>query len=85
MSIVIPAIGTAVAVYYLHGYLSGVSYFVVHTTTAKLIYVLLGLTVFCMAHIYQRLIAVVVALAIGGILMTLSGMALCHWLKARYV
>lgn len=82
MSIVIPAIVTAVAVYYLHGYLSGVSYFVVHTTTAKLIYVLLGLTVFCVSHIYHRVIAVVVVLAIGGTLMTLSGMALWHWLKA---
>lgn len=40
MSILIPAVVTTIALYYLHRFLSGVPFFVVHTTTAKLIYVL---------------------------------------------
>lgn len=80
VSILVPSAVTAIAIYYLHGALSLLTFFVVHTTMAKLIYVFVGLTIFCISYTLRKLIVCLIFFAIGGTIFTLVGMGIWQWL-----
>ncbi|ATQ74200.1 hypothetical protein CR152_06575 [Massilia violaceinigra] len=80
VSILVPGTVTALAIYYLHGALSLLPFFVVHTTTAKLIYVFTGLTLFCISYALRKLIVCLAFLAIAGTIFSLVCMGIWQWL-----
>lgn len=80
VAVLVPAAITAIAIYYLHGALSPLPFFVVHTTTAKLIYVFTGLAVFCLSYILRKLIVSLVVLAVAGTIFVLCAMGVWQWL-----
>ena len=80
ISILVPMAVTAIGIHYLHAVLSRLPFFVVHTTTAKLIYVFTGLTLFCIGHTFRRLIVSLLVLALGGTILALCGMGIWQWL-----
>lgn len=80
IAILVPLVVTAVGIYYFHSALSALPFFMLHTTTAKLIYVVVGLGLFCIAHALRKLIVSLVVLAIGGTILTLSGIGIWQWL-----
>ncbi|MDQ1832769.1 hypothetical protein [Massilia scottii] len=80
ISLLVPAVVTAIGVYFLHATLSVLPFFVVHTTMAKLAYIFTGLVLFCLGYAFRKLIVVLVFLAVAGTIFTLCGIALWHWL-----
>lgn len=80
ISIIVPAALTAIVVYSLHSFLSSLPFFVVHTTAGKLLYVLTGLTTFCISYTLRKLIVSLIFLGVMGTILALCGMGVWQWL-----
>lgn len=82
MDFLIPALVTGIGIYWLHGWLSPMAFFVLHTTVAKVIYVFTGLCLFCVGHTYRKVILAIVSLlfAIGVFVVMVA--AAWQWLTA---
>ncbi|WP_343728335.1 hypothetical protein [Duganella sp.] len=79
LDMAIPCIVTAVGVWLLTMLLPKVHFFVVHTTTTKLIYVVCGFTVFVASYAYRKLIAALGVIAFFGLILFCLGMAFLEW------
>jgi len=80
LNVAIPAITTAIGVWLLTSFLPQYHFFVVHTTTTKLIYVSLGFVLFMLSFVYRKLIVGVVVIAFFGMLAIIAGTAFLAWL-----
>lgn len=82
MDIAVPSAFTAIGVYLLVCTMGVLPYFVVHATTAKLIYVVVGFFLFIIGYRYRKLIVTLVALALLGMFLWTAGGAFRNWLMA---
>lgn len=82
MNILVPAVVTAIGIYFLHGWLSPMAYFMVHTTTEKVIYLVSGLILFCLGYTFRKLIVALVALLVVVGIFFLMGAIIWQWLSA---
>lgn len=80
VTIVIPLVLAAGGVYYLYGILSVTAFFIVHTTTAKLLYVVTGITLFCVGYVFRKLIITMIVLAVMLAILGITGFAFFEWL-----
>lgn len=79
LDIAVPSVVTGIGVWILTGVLPTFHFFVVHTTTTKLIYVLCGFTIFVMSYAYRKLIVMLGVVAFIGMILLLAGMAFFEW------
>lgn len=82
LGVAVPSVFTAIGVYILVCTMGVLPYFVVHATTAKLIYVVVGFFLFIIGYRYRKLIVTLVALALLGMFLWTLGGAFWHWLMA---
>ena len=82
MDLVVPSTVTAIGVRLLYQWIDHLSFFMVHTTISKLIYVIAGLFLFSFGYTYRKLIlALAVFTVIGGFFL-LGSMAFLGWLTS---
>ncbi|HJV87892.1 MAG TPA: hypothetical protein VJ698_20645 [Noviherbaspirillum sp.] len=79
LDMAIPSIVTGIGVWLLTMLLPRFHFFVVHTTTTKLIYVGCGFAIFVMSYAYRKLIAVLGVIAFFGLILFCVGMAFLEW------
>lgn len=82
LDVAVPCVFTAIGVYILVCTMGVLPYFVVHTTAAKLIYVVVGFFLFIIGYRYRKLIMTLVALALLGMFLWTGGGAFRNWLMA---
>lgn len=79
LDMAIPSIVTGISVWLLTMLLPKLNFFVVHTTTTKLIYVVCGFTIFVVSYAYRMLIAALGVIAFFGFILFCVGMAFLEW------
>lgn len=82
LNMLIPAAVTALGEYFLHGWLSGMAYFMVHTTAAKVIYLVTGLLLFSLGYCYRKLIVGLIALLVVLGIFFLTGAVIWQFLSS---
>lgn len=82
LDLLVPSALTGICIYWLHKYMEVMPFFMEHTTTAKIIYIVTGLTLFSFGYIYRKMILlfVVTVLALGA--MGSICMSMYRWLMA---
>jgi hypothetical protein len=80
LDMAVPSLVTAISVWVLTIVLPTFHFFVVHTTTTKLIYVVCGFTVFVLSYAYRKFIAMLGVIAFIGMILLLAGMAFLQWM-----
>lgn len=79
LDVAVPSLVTAIGIWMLSHILSTVHFFVVHTTTTKLIYVALGFTIFVLSYAYRKLIVALGMITFFGFVLFCGGMAFLGW------
>jgi hypothetical protein len=82
VDIVLPGFLTYLGVKALSTALEYYHFFMVHTTTTKLINIVAGLIIFCIAHTYRNLIVALAFLAVVGVIALGMFAEFFHWLFA---
>ncbi|MTV41938.1 hypothetical protein [Duganella radicis] len=79
LDIAVPSVPTGIIVWILTEFLPKFHFFVVHTTTTKLIYVGVGIIAFLMCYAYRKLIATLAVIAFFGFILFCAGMTFLEW------
>ena len=79
LDVLVPSLITWIGVWMLSHVLSAVPFFVVHTTTTKLTYVVFGISVFLLSYAYRKLIVALGVIAFFGFVLFCIGMAFLGW------
>lgn len=82
MDIAVPTAFTAIGGYVLFRLIDILPFFMVHTTTAKLVYVFAGFFLLCIGYAYRKAIAALVLFAFFGMILLIAGGAFWPWLMA---
>ncbi|WP_409268560.1 hypothetical protein [Massilia sp. BHUDP2] len=79
LDVAVPSVVTGISIWMLSHLLSTVHFFVVHTTTTKLIYVVSGFAVFLLSYAYRKVIVAMGVIAFFGFIVILVGAAFLEW------
>jgi hypothetical protein len=80
LDVVLPGAITYYGVTYLAIWLEHFHFFIVHTTISKLIYMMVGFFIFCVAYFSRILIVGLAVLTVGGGIALLAIFSFCGWL-----
>lgn len=80
LDIVVPSIVTGICVWPLTNFLPKFQFFVAHTATAKLIYVVCGIFVFVISYAYRKFIVTLCVISFFVTILLLSGIAFLGWI-----
>jgi len=83
LDVAVPSIVTGIGVWLLTCLLQNYHFFIVHTTTTKLIYVVLGFTIFMFSYAYRMLIVALAVMAFFGMILFIAGAAFLGWLLGK--
>ena len=80
LDMAVPSVVTGIGIWILTSVLPVFHFFVVHTTTTKLIYVVCGFTIFVISYAYRKFIAMLGVIAFFGMILFFAGGAFLKWL-----
>lgn len=80
LDVLVPSLATGICLWMLSYILSAVPFFVLHTTTTKLIYVVFGFSVFLLSYAYRKLIVALGVIAFFGLVLICIGLAFLGWI-----